>query len=70
MLNLDPEDYEPDGYEWGFSADSGPIMWYCFGLPFQSYASANHAGVKSYWDTLEFYRREPGGEPERVSALG
>jgi len=52
---------EPE-WEYGFIADGGAPVWYCFGLPFKSASMARHTGAKCYWATLEIVKRRPGSD--------
>jgi hypothetical protein len=52
-------------YEYGFSADGGPIIDKAFGIvPFYSLEDAEHTGSKWWVDRITYYRRVPGGEWE------
>ena len=62
----DDEDYTPDPeWEYGFRMDGDPTVWSrMFGLPFQSLASAKHAGVKNYMYSIEYVKHPKGSKAD------
>lgn len=61
---------EPE-WEYGFVADGGEPIWYCFGLPLTTAEEAERIGQKNYWETLAIVRRAPGSaEYEPIPEAG
>ena len=62
-----PVPVEPE-YEYGFSADGGPVVERAFGIvPFETADAARHTGSKWFEETLDIVRRTkatPAGEWE------
>jgi len=65
-----PVPVEPE-YEYGFSADGGPVVERAFGIvPFETADAARHTGSKWFEETLDIVRRTkatPAGEWEPIA---
>jgi len=58
------DEYAPDpDWEYGFQMDGGSEVWSAmFGLRFTSLALAQHAGDKSWTESIEYVRHPKGSE--------
>jgi len=55
---------DPD-WEYGFRMDGSPTVFSAvFGLPFESLAMAQHAGDKSWTESIEYVRHPKGSESD------